>query len=152
MVRATSGSACESADRGLVDGVVVAEADGEDIAGGGVDGLIQQTEPWWPLGGEVELDPGEAGEVTADLPLPELFAGDPAVSEIVEDGGDRVEDGRAVAGERGEVVDDLGVEGEEVAGRRWAGTHSVGTARRCRSAATSAEPGSTVVVVAERGS
>jgi len=51
------------------------------------------------------------------------------VGEIVQEGGDRVEDGRVVADERGEVVGDLRVEAEEVAGGRWAGAYLVGTGR-----------------------
>lgn len=84
----------DSPCRQAVDGVLLAWADGQDVACPFVDLAIDQAEPLRPLVGHVELHPGKPGELTADLPVTEQLAGHPPVGEINQDRLRRVEYGR----------------------------------------------------------
>ncbi len=70
---------------GDVDGVLVSAPDSDDVAGGGVDVPVDEPEALGPTVGSIELDPGQAGQIAADASLPQLFARDPAVGEVVEE-------------------------------------------------------------------
>lgn len=96
--------------------MLLAWADGQDVACPFVDLAIDQAEPLRPLAGHVELHPGKPGEVTADLPVTEQLAGHPPVGEIIQGRLRRVEYGRVDRVERREVGGDVQPEGERVWG------------------------------------
>lgn len=54
-----------------VDGVLVADPDGYDVAGVVIDLSVNQAESSRPLAWDVELDPCKSGEIAADAPLTE---------------------------------------------------------------------------------
>lgn len=92
--------------------MLLTRADSDDLEGVRIGPWpVDQPEPRRSVAGEVELDPGQPGQITTNVAAAEEFAGDPAVREVVEGGPGRVQ---PFVAEGFEIGLDGGVEGQLV--------------------------------------
>ena len=131
---------CDSSRGQAIDGVFLALADGQNVACRGVDLAVDEAEPLRSLASDVELHPGQSGQVTTDASVTEQFAGHPPMGEIIEDRLYRGECGRLDRVHSRKVGSDAQAEGERVGGTRLrAIAHTLRPARsRSRTSVTSA--------------
>jgi hypothetical protein len=79
---------------------------------GGIEIGVEEPEPRWPAARYVELHPGQAGQVTADPPSPELLARDPPVRQVAQHDADGVDHLGTVGSQCPNVIGDGRVEGQ----------------------------------------